>query len=204
MENLLFLLKGLLIGLIVGFPSGPVGFIYIKRAATDGFLAGFISGIGSTLAHLFYVFIFLFGYSKILKIYNESGDILTFVFSSFVIILGIIIFCSNKKKNCEKEDPETLYGYLLSAFGITVTNPVEIIQFTFLFTFLGIFQAVSINHTLLILGIILGSIFWPIIISFGLSKIRHSIPNKNIEYLQKVVGVIIIFIGLFFILKNFT
>lgn len=204
MENLLFLLKGLLIGLIVGFPSGPVGFIYIKRAATDGFLAGFISGIGSTLAHLFYVFVFLFGYSKILKIYNESGDILTFIFSTIVIILGIVIFCSSKKKNCERSDAETLYGYFLSAFGITFTNPVEIIQFTFLFTFLGIFEAVSISYPLLILGIILGSLFWPLIASLAISKVRHSIPNKRIEYLQKVVGIIIIFIGLFFILKNFT
>lgn len=204
MESLLFLLKGILIGLVVGFPSGPVGFIYIKRTTTDGFLAGFISGIGSTFAHLVYAIAFLFGYSKILKIYNESGDILTFIFSTIVIILGIVIFCSSKKKNCERSDAETLYGYFLSAFGITFTNPVEIIQFTFLFTFLGIFKAVSISYPLLILGIILGSLFWPLISSLAISKVRHSIPNKRIEYLQKVVGIIIIFIGLFFILKNFT
>lgn len=204
MESLLFLLKGILIGLVVGFPSGPVGFIYIKRTTTDGFLAGFISGIGSTFAHLVYAIAFLFGYSKILKIYNESGDILTFIFSTIVIILGIVIFCSSKKKNCERSDAETLYGYFLSAFGITFTNPVEIIQFTFLFTFLGIFKAVSISYPLLILGIILGSLFWPLIASLAISKVRHSIPNKRIEYLQKVVGIIIIFIGLFFILKNFT
>lgn len=204
MENLLFLLKGVLIGLVVGFPSGPVGFLYIKRATTDGFPAGFVSGIGSTFAHLVYAFAFLFGYSKILKIYDESGDILTFVFSTIVIILGIIIFCSNKKKDYERDDAETLYGYFLSAFGITFTNPVEIIQFTFLFSFLGIFKAVSISYPLLILGIIIGSLFWPLIASFTISKVRHSISNKKIEYLQKVVGIIIIFIGLFFILKNFT
>ncbi len=204
MENLLFLLKGLLIGLIVGFPSGPVGFIYIKRATTDGFLAGFISGLGSTVAHLVYALAFLFGYSKILKIYNESGDTLTFIFSTFIIILGIIIFFSNKKKDCDGDNAENLFGYFLSAFGITVTNPVEIIQFTFLFTSLGILGSVAINHTLLILGIILGSIFWPTLASFGLSKIRHTISNRKVEYLQKSIGIIIILIGLFFILKNFT
>jgi len=204
MENLLFLLKGILIGLVVGFPSGPVGFIYIKRATTDGFPAGFISGLGSTFAHLVYAFAFLFGYSKILRIYEESGDILSFIFSTFIIILGIIIFCSNKKKDYEKDDAGTLLGYFLSAFGITVTNPIEIIQFTFLFTFLGIFGALSINYALLIFGIIIGSVFWPTIASFGISKIRHTIPNKKVENFQKFIGIVIIIIGLFFILKNFT
>lgn len=204
MESLLFLLKGILIGLVVGFPSGPVGFLYIKRATTDGFMAGLVSGIGSTFAHLVYALAFLFGYSQILEIYEESGDVFTFIFSTIVIILGIIIFCSNKKKDYEKEDAETLYGYFLSAFGITFTNPVEIIQFTFLFSFFEIFEATNISYPLLISGIIVGSIFWPVIASLGISRIRHTISDKKIEVIQKLIGSMIVIIGLFFIFKNFT
>jgi threonine/homoserine/homoserine lactone efflux protein len=204
MESLLFLLKGILIGLVVGFPSGPVGFIYIKRATTGGFLSGFISGIGSTFAHLVYVIALLYAYSEILEIYSTHEELLTFIFSTFLIILGIIIFCSEKKKSPDGEDAETLYGYFLSAFGITLTNPMEIIQFSFLFTFFGIFGAIHPRYVLVIIGIALGSLFWPAISSFGISRTRHTVSSKKIEYLQKLIGTVVIIIGLFFIFKNFT
>ena len=67
MDFLFLLLKGLLIGLIIAFPCGPVGLIYIKRATTDGFFAGFISGVGLALAHLFYAIALVFGYLEILS-----------------------------------------------------------------------------------------------------------------------------------------
>lgn len=202
MNYLFFLLKGLLIGLIVGFPSGPIGFIYMKRAATDGFWAGFMSGIGSCFAHLAYAVVLLFGYSKILNIYDNYSNTLTFIFSFFLITLGIIIYYSNKKKGYFNKDIENLYGYFISAFGITLTNPMEIIQFSFLFALLGVFEGVLFEYILLILGITIGSIFWPTITSLGISKIRHTLSNKNIMYFQKLTGLIIIITGLSFVLKG--
>ena len=202
MEYLIFILKGLLIGLIVGFPSGPVGFIYIKRATTDGFLAGLISGLGSTFAHIFYVIVILYGYVELLEIFESYKNILTFVFSIFIIVLGFIIFNSKKNKiKKDNNDPEALYGYFLSALGITLTNPMEIVQFSFLFVLFEIFDNTNLHYIYLSLGVFMGSIFWPIISSLGISKIRNNIPERKIKYISKATGILIIIIGLFFVLK---
>ena len=85
MDNLLFLLKGIATGIVVGFPSGPVGFLYIKRATTDGFLAGLISGLGSTLAHFVFILILIFCYGEVLEIYHGHDKLVTFIFSIFLI-----------------------------------------------------------------------------------------------------------------------
>ncbi len=204
MDHFLFALKGLIVGLIIGFPSGPVGFIYIKRATTDGFWAGFVSGLGSTVAHLFYILALLYGYTGILTIFEDYQHTLSFIFSTFLIVLGIIIFCSSKREIGTDGDVENLYGFFLTAFGITITNPMVFVQLSFFFALLNVFATPSIEYAPLIAGILTGALFWPTITSFGISKIRHSIPGKRIEYLQKTIGIIILFIGLFFILKNFT
>ena len=44
---LAFLWKGVLVGLIIAVPAGPVGVLCIRRTIFNGRLAGFISGIGA-------------------------------------------------------------------------------------------------------------------------------------------------------------
>lgn len=205
MDYLLFFLKGLLIGLIVGFPSGPVGFIYIKRATTDGFWAGFISGLGSTTAHVFYVVAILFGYVKMLEEFGEHKDYLTFACALFLIILGFIILKTKEQNRIEKitnTGPKSMFGYFISALGITATNPMEIVQFTFLFPILCVFTQVPSEYILLISGITIGSLFWPVIISLYMDKMGHTLSPRKINYIQKLTGLVIIVIGVIFIVKG--
>jgi len=205
MEYFLFFLKGLVIGLIVGFPSGPVGFIYIKRATTDGFWAGFISGLGSTVAHILYVIAILFGYVKIVEEYGEYENYLTLACAILLIIIGIFIFKRKKKneeKNNSEENPYAMFGYFVSAGGITATNPMEIIQFTFLFSVFNIFNNTNINYSLFIFGIILGSLFWPVITSLYLGKMSKHLSSRKITYIQKFSGIVIVFIGIIFVIKG--
>lgn len=50
MELALFLLKGILIGLLFGVPVGAVGTMTIQRSLEHGVKAGLITGLGSSAA----------------------------------------------------------------------------------------------------------------------------------------------------------
>ena len=52
LEN--YLLKGLVIGVVFGVPAGVVGILSIQRVLTQGAFAGFLTGIGSSAADIFY------------------------------------------------------------------------------------------------------------------------------------------------------
>ena len=45
-----FLLKGMLVGIVIAVPVGPVGVLCIRRTILDGRLAGLFSGIGAATA----------------------------------------------------------------------------------------------------------------------------------------------------------
>jgi len=204
MDLLFLLLKGLSIGLIIALPCGPVGLIYIKRATTDGFLAGFISGAGMALAHLFYSLALIFGYLEILTIFNDHRKILIIIGSIFLITLGYLIFRSEQKSlfRPEIKNPKTLIGFFLSSLIITLTNPVVIVQFAFFFSFFKIFELSNTNsYIFVVCGIILGSLFWPLLSSLVLPKIGRRLPKAKLNNFQKIIGLLIIFSGCAFALR---
>nr|WP_309300032.1 hypothetical protein [Rossellomorea marisflavi] len=45
--DIIFLLKGLLIGFTVTAPVGPIGILCINRTLSKGRLTGFVSGLGA-------------------------------------------------------------------------------------------------------------------------------------------------------------
>lgn len=62
---LLLFLKGLMIGLAIAAPVGPIGILCIQRSLHDGFKIGFMTGIGAALADGTYGLIAGFGLTAI-------------------------------------------------------------------------------------------------------------------------------------------
>ena len=56
-----YLLKGLVIGVVFGVPAGVVGVLSIQRVLTQGAFAGLMTGIGSSVADVFYACVGVFG-----------------------------------------------------------------------------------------------------------------------------------------------
>ena len=56
-----FLLKGMLVGIIIAVPAGPVGVLCVRRTIFHGRLAGFVSGLGAASADAVFGIIAGFG-----------------------------------------------------------------------------------------------------------------------------------------------
>ena len=55
------LLKGVLVGVVIAVPAGPVGVLCIRRTIFHGRLAGFLSGLGAATADAVFGIIAGFG-----------------------------------------------------------------------------------------------------------------------------------------------
>ena len=47
---LVFFVKGIVVGIVIAVPVGPVGVMCIRRTVFEGKLAGFVSGLGAATA----------------------------------------------------------------------------------------------------------------------------------------------------------
>ena len=67
----IFYFKGLMIGISIAAPVGPIGLLCIQRTLVQGRIFGLVSGIGAASADALYGIIAGFGLIAYFKIYNS-------------------------------------------------------------------------------------------------------------------------------------
>ncbi|MFO2466139.1 LysE family translocator [Pseudomonas sp. 15FMM2] len=151
------LLKGMLLGLAIAAPVGPIGLLSIQNTLKGGFKAGFMTGMGAATADAAYATAALFGLAGIL---TWIGD------TRYLQVVGAIFFLylawQTLRKNAEIiAAPSTarhLWGMYLTTCLLTLSNPMTILGFVTLFAGLGVSQ--SNTGVWLVLGVFLGSSLW--------------------------------------------
>jgi threonine/homoserine/homoserine lactone efflux protein len=88
METGLFL-RGVLIGLAIAAPVGPIGVLCIRRTLAYGRASGFASGLGAATADAFYGSIAAFGLTVIAGALVGYRAALQLIGGLFLIYLGL-------------------------------------------------------------------------------------------------------------------
>lgn len=203
---LISLFKGIFIGLVVSVPTGPIGFLTIKRTINDGFWAGFFTGLGVVMSDLIYAIIVIVGLRHTSEFFTNYKLAFNIVGGFILIILGLMTYFSKKdhsKKSIEAFVIESRFGQFLSAFVVTMLNPIQIIAFTALIGPLAMFHN-SFNLSLIfLLGLLLGSLVWWTSLSFIISKIRNTFTEIHIKLVNRIAGVVVTFSGVFILMRIF-
>src|SRR4029077_9337162 len=134
-----FLLKGMLVGIVIAVPAGPVGVLCIRRTLLNGRLVGFISGVGAATADAMFGIIAGFGLTFISDTLLGYQDWLRIAGGAFLLYVGISAFYSDPLGGSQTQrDPETLFADFASTFALTITNPVTILAFLAIFAGIGL------------------------------------------------------------------
>lgn len=198
----MFLIKGLLIGLIFGIPIGAVGTLTMQRTINYNSKLGFITGLGSSVADMIYAVIGVFGITIISDFLLEYQAIINIIGSIFILILGITTI--RKKIEMQKEEKrQNISKTFLSSFIIGITNPATIITFIFAFTYFNLMEQVTlINGILLVLGVLLGTIIWWTILVIISNKIKKNINEKRLKNVNKIFGILLILFSVIIIIQT--
>ena len=140
--SLQIILKGILIGVTIAAPVGPIGILCIRRTLAEGRLAGFISGLGAATADAMYGAIAAFGLTFISVFLINQSFWLRLGGGLFLIYLGIKSFLSVPSQgadlNPKSSRNESVLNYYGSTLFLTLTNPITIISFAAIFAGFGI------------------------------------------------------------------
>ncbi len=204
--NISFLLSGLIIGLSIAAPVGPIGVLCIRRTLAKGRIYGLISGLGAASADAFYGSIAGFGLTFILNILVSYQVWLRLIGGLFLCVLGIKTLLS---KPAEKE-VSTKGNSLIAAYSsillLTLTNPTTIFSFLAVFTGLGLIGTSGnyLSAGILVLGVFIGSALWWLILSSGISLFREKFNNRGLLWVNRISGIIITCFGLFAFISVFA
>jgi len=191
--------KGMIIGISIAAPVGPIGLLCVRRTLTRGQAAGIISGLGAATADAIYGCIAGFGLTFISNILINQQNNLRLIGGLFLCYLGIKTFLSRPAEHAAKAKGSSLVGDYTSTFFLTLTNPMTILSFTAIFAGLGLVGAGGnyISAGILVSGVFIGSSSWWLILSGSVSLFRKKFTTTGMQIINKVSGIIITGFGLF-------
>ena len=202
------ILQGILIGVTIAAPVGPIGILCIRLTLAQGRRAGFISGLGAATADALYGAIAAFGLTFISIFLINQSFWLRLGGGLFLIYLGIKTFLSSPSTDTglvhksSKED--NLLSYYASTLFLTLTNPITIISFAAIFAGFGIVNNQpndNLAASSMVLGIFLGSSIWWLTLSILTGFFRMMVNRETMIWINRISGTIIVSFGLLAIIS---
>jgi threonine/homoserine/homoserine lactone efflux protein len=195
--DLSLLLRGMVIGLAIAAPVGPIGVLCIRRTLAEGRVVGLVSGLGAASADAIYGMIAAFGLSSVLSLLTGLSFWTRLLGGLFLIYLGLRTL---RERPAEHAAPVSSAG-LLGAYGstllLTLTNPATILSFVAIFAGLGLGTTAGGGEAaLLVGGVFLGSAGWWLLLSGGVSLVRDRISPRSLRWINVAAGVIILSFGI--------
>ncbi len=195
--NLVFLLRGLLIGLSIAAPVGPIGVLCIRRTLAAGRVYGLVSGLGAATADAFYGSVAGFGLTFLSSFLIEQRFWLKLIGGLFLCYLGIRTFLAQPAERAAAAKSSGLTGAYASTLLLTLTNPTTILSFAAIFAGLGLASVSGsyVSSGLLVLGVFLGSALWWFLLSGGISLFRGKLGTRQLRWINRLSGGIILAFG---------
>jgi len=189
--------RGVLMGLAVAAPVGPIGLLCIQRTLQDGRIQGLVTGLGAATADAFYGFVAAFGLTFISSFFLKQQQWIALLGGLYLCFLGLRILRSTPPDVAVKSEHGGLLQAYSSTFLLTLTNPVTILSFVAIFAGMGLAQSGDgyLEATLLVLGVFCGSAAWWLLLSGGVSLIRGRFNARAMVWVNRLSGAIIITFG---------
>ncbi|HHP7245510.1 MAG TPA: LysE family translocator [Elainellaceae cyanobacterium] len=193
-----FFLRGLVIGFLIAAPVGPIGVLCIRRTLTYGLASGFISGMGAATADAMYGCIAGFGLTFISSVLVEQAVWIRLIGGAFLCYLGIKTVLAKPAEEVASTPTAGLATAYASTVFLTLTNPTTILSFAAVFAGLGLASQSGnyLTASLLVLGVFIGSALWWLVLSGGVSLLRHSFNAEGLRWLNRISGLILLTFGI--------
>ena len=196
--------KGILIGVLVSAPMGPIGWLCVHRTLNKGPLHGFFSGIGAAFSDVIYAAIICLGMGFIIDFISSNKYILEIIASILLMVFGIYIFRSNPFKRLQKpkEQSDSFYQDVVSAFFLTLSNPLIILFYIPLFTRLNFISPEETLFSILLglVSILAGALSWWILIAFFVGKLRKIMNLQRLLIMHRIIGIAIILLSVYLLI----
>ena len=190
--------KGVLIGLSISAPVGPIGVLCIRRALSDGRWAGLVSGLGAATADALYGCVAGFGLTFVSSFLLRQQSTLRGLGGAFLCYLGVRTLVAAPADNAAPVGGKGLAGAYVSTLLLTITNPMTILSFVAVFAGLGMATS-GVNYRsagTLVLGVFTGSALWWLLLSSAVALARERLTVAALRWVNRFSGLIMLAFGL--------
>ncbi len=197
MPDVFLLLKGLLIGLSIAAPVGPIGLLCIKRSLNQGMAAGLATGLGAATADGFYGAVAGFGLASISGFLMAEQTPLRLVGGLALLWLGLTSFRDRPAAERAVKDARSLLAAYGTTVLLTLANPATIISFAAVFASVGLAETAASYGAAagFVAAVFAGSALWWVVLSGAVSLVRARVTPAAIRWINRGSGLVLIGFG---------
>ncbi|MGE3623310.1 MAG: LysE family translocator [Bdellovibrionales bacterium] len=194
--------RGLVLGLMIAAPVGPIGLLCIRRTIQKGFLTGFVTGLGAAGADTFFAALASFSVAAILEFVRHYDYPIRLLGSAFLLIVAYHTWHDPPRQPPQNRSITTgLVTALLSGFIITMTNPVTI------FAILAVVATFGGLHgdrdaAIIVAGIFAGSTLWWVLLSGGVSLVRTHFTENRVVLINRFTAVVLALLAFWVVVSS--
>jgi len=198
--NFTYIPIGLVIGVLVAAPVGPVNLICINRTFRRGPWQGFLVGIAAALGDALFALAAAGGLSEVAEQLPIDRDNIR-IFGG-VITLGFawVVWRSAPHLEDAKSPGHGVWRQSVATFTMTVTNPATLTAFVAFFAGsslknMGFSTGDELaNLTMLVGAVLVGSMLWWLCLCHGAARLRHKISDATLVTINHVTaGLLFVF-----------
>jgi threonine/homoserine/homoserine lactone efflux protein len=210
------LINGIIFGLVLAAPVGPVGVLCVQRTLAEGRLHGLLSALGAAFGDALYGVVAAFGVSAVSDwIAGHQAGLRTVGGIVLLLLAARTVFWTRKEKSAQASasgNPddnrivtESLVKDFISTFMLAITNPITLIAFAGLLATLGLTEAgASIgNASILVAGVFIGSALWWVALSSAASFFRPMVDGTYQHWTDRISAVILAAFGIYALVTAF-
>jgi threonine/homoserine/homoserine lactone efflux protein len=206
-EYLILIGKGVVAGLVLSAPLGPVALLWARRSLMFGPAAGLVSGVGAATADMFYAVVAAFGLTVISQWLQLLRIAIDVIGGGLLLVLGIYLLLVRPKptdlpsqRQLEPMDAPHAFG---ATFALTIVNPITLVTFLVLFDYLraGDVGARPWLAGLLVGGVFAGSMVWWVSLSFGAGRLGARLGLDGERMLNRFCALVMLGFGAYGLLR---
>lgn len=192
--------RGVLIGLLVSAPMGPIGMLVIQRTLSRGRWPAFFTGLGAGLSDLIYCLLTGLGLSFVTDFIETHQSLLQIIGSVVLAVYAGYLFVSNPSRalapGAVKAAP-TWWKDFGTGFLFTFSNPL------ILFLIIGLFARFSFlapefeayHYVAGYVSILAGAVLWWFVVTWFVNKVRAHFNLRSMWLLNRIIAIIILVMG---------
>ncbi len=221
------ILTGMIIGVLVAAPVGPVNVMCIQRTLERGTWGGVAAGLGAVLGDGLIAAAAAFGMTAISSITTTHRQEIQMVGGAVLLLFGFRLYFTEPKiaeagtnwsqlRRMAELLPEFFRpamrypiwrivphaSVIPQSFALTITNPGAILGMFAIFGSLGSFVGglQTYRHALtLVISVMAGSLLWWLTLSYFISSIRHRMTEQRLQLINQIAGVVLVGFGILLI-----
>jgi len=195
-ESGLFI-HGIIIGIALAAPVGPIAFVCVQRSLANGRLHGISSGLGIAMADAIYAAVTAFGLALISDFLLSYQWFFRLFGGLALIAVGLRIVLAATPEITTDATNESYLSDFSTMLAFTLANPLTLLFFAIIIPAFGVVISGSswVIPTIFVTGVFLGEMAWWVFLCGTLGSMRNYLTRERLHMINRLAGVVITAFG---------